>query len=105
MLQARPRPRSRTRVHDCDLHIGFSKWRPRLHPNGASLVRYITIIDLRQFPHHRHHVTHHAEWGGGANKHALHPKVEPHNCSELIRASYVAIASVEEYPRPQLVLH
>ena len=118
MLRARPRPRSRTRVHDCELHIGFPQWRPRLDPNGAPLGRYMTTIDLRQFPHHRHHVTHHAEWGGGANEHALHPKVEPPrwvgtenglripvNCSELIRASYVAIASVEENPRPQPVLH
>ena len=81
MLQARPRSRSRTRLHDCDLHIGFPKGRPRLHPNGAPLVRYITIIGLGQFPHHRHHVTHHADWGGGANEHALHPKVEPPHCS------------------------
>ena len=30
----------------------------------------MTIIDLRQFAHHRHHVTIHAECGGGANEHA-----------------------------------
>ena len=63
ILRARPRPRSRTRVHDCEIHIGFSQWRPRLDPNGAPLGRYMTIIDVRQFAHHRHHVTIHAEWG------------------------------------------
>ena len=30
----------------------------------------MTIVDLKQFAHHRHHVTIHAEWGGGANEHA-----------------------------------
>ena len=43
---------------------------PTFASQWDSLVRYITIIDLRQLPHHRHHVTHNAEWGGGANEHA-----------------------------------
>ena len=99
MLQARPRPRSRTR-----LHIGFPKGRPRLHPNGAPLVRYITIIDLGQFPHHRHHVTHHADWGGGANEHTLHSKVEPPR--HLPKAFYiVAIASDEENKLKRILHH
>ena len=50
---------------------------PTFASHWDSLVRYITIIDLRQLPHHRHHVTHNAEWGGGANENAVHPKVEP----------------------------
>ena len=99
MLQARPRPRSRTR-----LHIGFPKGRPRLHPNGAPLVRYITIIDLGQFPHHRHHVTHHADWGGGANEHTLHSKVEPPR--HRPKAFYiVAIASDEENKLKRILHH
>ena len=32
-----------------------------MDPNGAPLGRYMTIIDVRQFAHHRHHVTIHAE--------------------------------------------
>ena len=88
MITGSPLPTVQTRVHDCELHVGFSQWRPRLDPNGAPLGRYMTIIDLRQFAHHRHHVTIHAEWGGGANEHARthanHPLLVKVNWDDLI---------------------
>ena len=71
----KPRPRSRIRVHDCERNT--DSWYRIAHRTRIPMATTLESqwrpselscdnIDLKQFPHHRHHVTYHAEWGSAA---------------------------------------